>query len=125
MEYQQRLRKRRRGMLADEGESHVGVRLWRDAARHGGRAIGRATGVIGTGYRADWLVLDGGHPSMAGATQGTALDHLVFAGASAAIRHVMVAGRWVIQDRQHSAEAPLQSFFRDSMVRLASQSIVS
>src|SRR5579859_1299988 len=35
MEYQARLRKRRRGVLADRQESHVGTRLWCDAARIG------------------------------------------------------------------------------------------
>jgi formimidoylglutamate deiminase len=119
MEYQQRLRKKRRSVLADKGESHVGTRLWRDAAQYGGRAIGQTTGVIGQGYRADWLVLDSAHPSMAGATLATVLDHLVFAGGSAAIRDVMVAGRWVVQDRQHGAEEPLIGHFRGLMARLA------
>jgi formimidoylglutamate deiminase len=123
MEYQQRLRKKHRAMLAGEGESHVGTRLWRDAAQHGGRAIGQATGVIGPGYRADWLVLDGGHPSMAGATLPTVLDRVVFAGGNAAIRRVMVAGRWVVQDGRHNAEAPLRSSFRELMGRLARQAI--
>ena len=106
MEYQQRLRKKRRGVLADNSESHVGTRLWRDAAQYGGSAIGQLTGVIEQGYRADWLVLDSAHPSMAGATPATALDHLVFAGGSAAIRDVMVAGRWVIRDRAARGGVP-------------------
>jgi formimidoylglutamate deiminase len=56
------------------------------------------------GARADWLVLDPTHPSLAGAGNESALDHLVFAGADAAIRHVMVAGRWVVKNRHHAAE---------------------
>ena len=40
MEYQQRLRRKRRGVLADRREPHVGTRLWREAALHGSRAIG-------------------------------------------------------------------------------------
>ncbi len=71
------------------------------------------------GHRADWLVLDGAHPSMAGATEATALDHLLFAGGSAAIRDVMVAGRWVVEDRQHRAEAPLAGRFQELMAELA------
>ena len=38
---QQRLRKRRRGVLATEAEPHVGTRLWRDAAQHGDVTIRR------------------------------------------------------------------------------------
>jgi formimidoylglutamate deiminase len=120
MEYQQRLRKKRRAVLADKRDSHVGTRLWCDAARHGAQAIGQPAGTIEVGRRADWLVLDGAHPSMAGSVPDNALDHLVFAGGSAAIRDVMVAGRWVVKDRRHAAEPMLQPRFADLMKRLAS-----
>jgi formimidoylglutamate deiminase len=120
MEYQQRLRKKRRAVLLGKGDPHVGTRLWRDAARHGAQAIGQPAGTIEVGRRADWLVLDGAHPSMAGSVPDTALDHLVFAGGSAAIRDVMVAGRWVVKERRHAAEPALQTRFVDLMKRLAS-----
>jgi formimidoylglutamate deiminase len=119
LEYQQRLRKKRRGVLAGDTESHVGTRLWRDAAQHGAEAIGQPAGALEVGRRADWLVLDGSHPSMVGAAADTALDHLVFAGGDAAIRDVMVAGRWVIKDRHHAGESELRPRFADLMMRLA------
>jgi formimidoylglutamate deiminase len=119
LEYQQRLRKKRRAVLADKRDPHVGTRLWRDAALHGAEAIGQPAGTIEVGRRADWLVLDGAHPSMAGSVADNALDHLVFAGGSAAIRDVMVAGRWVVKDRHHAAESTLQARFADLMKRLA------
>jgi cytosine/adenosine deaminase-related metal-dependent hydrolase len=50
------------------------------------------------------------------------LDHLVFAGGDAAIRHVMVAGRWVIKDRRHSAEDALRPRFAELMQRLGGSS---
>ncbi len=71
------------------------------------------------GRRADWLVLDAAHPSMVGAAPDTALDHLLFAGGDAAIRDVMVAGRWVIRDRHHAAEDVLRPRFAGLMQRLA------
>jgi formimidoylglutamate deiminase len=119
LEYQQRLRKRRRAVLADKHDSHVGTWLWRDAARHGSQALGQPAGAIEVGRRADWLVLDAAHPNMAGAAPDTALDHLMFAGASAAIRDVMVAGRWVVQGRRHGAEYHLRPRFLELMKRLA------
>jgi len=119
MEYQQRLRKRRRGVLAEKSEPHVGTRLWREAAEHGASAIGQPAGALAVGRRADWLVLDASHPCMAGATAATALDHLVFAGGSAAIRDVMVAGRWVVEGRQHRAEEPLRGRFLELMGKFA------
>ena len=119
LEYQQRLRKKRRGVLASKSESHVGTRLWRDAAMEGAQAIGQPSGSIEVGRRADWLVLDAEHPSLAGAAPQSALDHLLFAGADAAIRDVMVAGSWVIRDRHHSAEPELRPRFAALMRRLA------
>jgi formimidoylglutamate deiminase len=119
LEYQQRLRKRRRAALADRAWPHVGTRLWRDAAEHGARAIGQPAGAIEVGRRADWLVLEADHPSMAAAAPDTALDHLLFAGGDAAIRDVMVAGRWVIKDRRHAADAELRPRFAALAHRLA------
>jgi formimidoylglutamate deiminase len=118
MEYQARLRKRRRGVLADSREPHVGTRLWRAAALQGAAALGQPAGAIAEGARADWLVLDPGHASMAGARPDTALDHLIFAGGSAAIRDVMVGGRWVVKDRRHAAEERLAGPFKELMARL-------
>jgi formimidoylglutamate deiminase len=119
LEYQQRLRKRRRGVLATNAEPHVGTRLWRDAAQYGAQAIGQAAGTIAVGQRADWLVLDAAHPSMAGAAADEALDHLLFAGGSAAIRDVMVAGRWVIQDGRHQSQEIAHREFAAVMRRFA------
>jgi formimidoylglutamate deiminase len=120
LEYQQRLRKKRRGVLASAAEPHVGTRLWHGAAQHGAHAIGQPAGAIEVGRRADWLVLDAAHPSMVGAAADTALDHLLFAGGDAAIRDVMVAGRWVIKERRHAAEEQLRPRFARLMRKLAS-----
>ena len=111
LEYQQRLRKRRRGVLADRNEPHVGTRLWRDAALHGAQALGQPVGGIAVGRRADWLVLDPSHPAMAGVGADAALDRLLFAGADRAIRDVMVGGRWVIEDHRHAADERLRVNF--------------
>jgi formimidoylglutamate deiminase len=125
LEYQQRLKKRRRGVLADAQESHVGSRLWRAAARDGAQAIGQPAGAIDIGLRADWLVLDAEHPSMAGVSAATSLDHLVFAGGDAAIRDVMVGGRWLVKDGHHAAELRLRPRFSEMMGRLASSNLTT
>ncbi len=119
LEYQQRLRKKRRGVLAHGAQPHVGTRLWCDAARYGAQAIGQPVGAIEVGRRADWLVLDAAHPSLAGAAVDAALDHLLFAGADAAIRDVMVGGRWVIKGGRHAQEDDLRARFAGLMKRLA------
>ena len=56
---------------------------------------------------------------MVGAAADTALDHLLFSGGDAAIRDVMVAGRWVIKDRHHKAEDESLARFAGLMQRLA------
>ena len=123
LEYQQRLRKKRRGVLAGKSESHVGTRLWRDAAQHGAQAIGQPVGSIEVGRRADWLVLDPAHPSMAGAQPRTARSTTCCsAAADAAIRHCMVAGRWVVKDGRHAAEEESRAAFGGLMRRLAGAS---
>jgi formimidoylglutamate deiminase len=120
LEYQQRLRKKRRGVLAAKSESHIGTRLWREAAHSGARALGQPVGSIAVGCRADWLVLDAQHPSMAGASADAALDRLLFAGADKAIRDVMVGGRWVVKDWRHSADERLRADFDRTMVNISS-----
>src|SRR5882757_625885 len=119
LEYQQRLRKKRRVVLAAKSESHVGTRLWRDAALHGAQAIGQPVGAIAVGRRADWLVLDASHPAMAGVVPDAVLDRLLFAGADRSIRDVMVRGRWVVKDRRHGAEDQMRESFPRIMNGLA------
>jgi formimidoylglutamate deiminase len=120
LEYQQRLRRKRRGALATAEEPHVGTRLWRDAAQYGAQAIGQPAGVIAPGRRADWLVLDAAHPAMTAAAPDAALDHLVFAGGgSGAIRDVLVGGRWVVRDGRHLGEEGLSERFAAVLRRLS------
>jgi formimidoylglutamate deiminase len=71
------------------------------------------------GRRADWLVLDPNHPSMAGGSQDGALDHMLFSGGDAAIRHCMVAGRWVIKEGHHAAEEESRAAFGGLMRKFA------
>ena len=120
LEYQQRLRETRRGVLAADDESHVGTVLWRDAAAHGAMALGQLTGSIAVGRRADWVVLDAEHPTMAGGALDTSLDRLLFAGGRAAIRDCMVAGKWVVRDGHHAADEALRADFGRLLARFDS-----
>jgi formimidoylglutamate deiminase len=113
LEYQQRIRRRRRAVLATRREPHVGARLWREAARSGARALGQAVGTLEIGRRADWLVLDTDHPAFAGTSEDGLLDRLVFGGGQAGIREVWVAGRAVIADGHHRHEQRAAARFSD------------
>jgi formimidoylglutamate deiminase len=117
LEYQQRLRETRRGVLAASDESHVGTVLWRGAAAHGAAALGQPAGSIEVGRRADWVALDAEHPTMAGGALETALDRLLFAGGRAAVRDTMVAGKWVVRDGRHAADEMLRADFGPLVTR--------
>lgn len=101
LEYQQRLKRRRRAVLASRDRPHVGAMLWTHAARAGARALGQPVGEIRVGARADWLVLEKDHPAIAGAAPEGVLDRLVFGDGRAAIRDVLVAGRTVVSNGRH------------------------
>jgi formimidoylglutamate deiminase len=119
LEYQQRLRETKRGVLATTVESHVGTVLWRSAAADGAAALGVPIGSLAVGKRADWLVLDPNHPSMAGGALERSLDRLLFAGGRAAICDCMVAGKWVVRQGQHAADEMLRSRFGALIAALA------
>ena len=107
IEYVQRLATRRRNVLA-ENTGSVGERLYIAAARGGAQALAQRVGSLAVGRRADLVVLDGTDPLIATAAVEEVLDTYVFAVGAAAVRDVMVAGRWVIRERQHARNAELR-----------------
>lgn len=118
LEYTQRLRDRTRNVLAHhEGES-TGSRLYSTALAGGAQALGRNIGAIETGKRADIVVLDPGHPDLAGG-QHTWLDAYVFVAGRALIRTVMVGGEVVVSDGRHAHRDPITARYRKVVARLA------
>ena len=104
IEYVQRLVTRRRNVLAHPVGS-VGERLYVDATRGGAQALAQPVGSISVGARADLVVLDGDDPLIATAGREELLDTYIFAVGAAAVRDVMVGGRWVIRERVHAQDA--------------------
>jgi formimidoylglutamate deiminase len=104
LEYGQRLRDRRRNVLRGRHPG-IGAELYRAALAGGTRALGRPTGRLEAGCRADLLVLDSETPALVGLEGDALLDALVFAGNVNPVRDVAVGGQWVVRDRHHPAEA--------------------
>ncbi|MCG8545678.1 MAG: formimidoylglutamate deiminase [Alphaproteobacteria bacterium] len=100
LEYGQRLTQRRRGVLA-ASTPHIGAGLYRAAVNGGMRALGWPTGGLRPGCRADFLVLDTGHPALLHRTDDTVLDAYIFAATVGAVRDVYVAGARVVEDGRH------------------------
>jgi formimidoylglutamate deiminase len=104
LEYVQRLVGRRRNLNISSTSAAVGTTLWLEAAAGGAQALGREMGALAEGKRADFVVLDGEHPDLAAKSGDAIANALVFSGSSGLVCDVMVAGRWVVRERQHALE---------------------
>lgn len=121
LEYGQRLVRRERNVATRGEDASTGARLFDLAALGGAQAAGRTSGQIAVGYRADWVVLDADHPSLAGRSGDAILDSWIFAASTTPVRDVMVGGRWVVRDGQHSRQEPAAGAYLKVAEHLASR----
>ncbi|VEA73224.1 Isoxanthopterin deaminase [Serratia rubidaea] len=110
-EYGQRLRDQRRNRLTTAAQSSVGDVLYQQALQGGAQACGAPIGRLQSGYRADWLVLDGDDPYLAAAPDAAILNRWLFAGGKAQIRDVFVAGAQVIEQGRHALQQQSRAEF--------------
>jgi len=120
LEYSQRLLHRRRNVGASAAVPHTAARLWADAARSGAQALGLNAGAIEAGRRADLVVVDTDHVSLAGRDGAQALDTYGFVAGKSAVRDVMVAGTWIVKEQRHGGEDRAIEAYRESVQRLLS-----
>ncbi|TKB46764.1 formimidoylglutamate deiminase [Thalassotalea mangrovi] len=104
LEYAQRLQKQQRAVLANSTTPSVGRNLWQHSAKGGALSTSSNTGVIAIGRQADLLVLDAEKLRLYAGGSDYRMDSFIFACASNAVRDVMVAGQWVIDDYQHAQQ---------------------
>lgn len=119
LHYGQRLARERRSLELDPPGTALGARLWRQALAGGAQALGQPTGAIALGRQADLIVLDPGHPALAGRDGDRALDSFVFGNARGAVRDVMVGGRWLVRDGHHPEEERITNAYRGLAETLA------
>ena len=97
VELDERLRSGRRG-------THAAADLIEMATRHGHRALGWGdAGALEVGMRADLVAVDLGSVRTAGATDGSALESVLFAATSADVTDVIVDGRCVVVGGRHAS----------------------
>ena len=119
LEYGQRLVRRQRNVLASDAHSHVADRLFDAALAGGAQATGRATGALRAGCRADWLVLDPDHPSLAEHAPGKWLSGIVFCEhGETPVRDVYAGGRRVVEARRHADEDTAYAAYRTAVADL-------
>lgn len=109
LEYSQRLKLRRRNVLAGHSSS-VGGTLYRQALAGGAQALGIRAGAIGVGMRADMIGLYTDAPLLAGKQGDQLLDAWVFS-VTPEISDVWVAGNHVVKKGSHPHERESMTAF--------------
>ncbi|MFP4895544.1 formimidoylglutamate deiminase [Paraburkholderia sp. EG304] len=119
LEYGQRLTRRQRNVLASAQAPHVADRLYAAALDGGARATGRAVGALQPGHRADWLVLDADHSSIAEHEREAWLSGVVFCEhGDTPIRDAYAGGIKVVDDRRHRDEEGAYARYRAALAEL-------
>lgn len=119
LEYGQRLVRRQRNVLASEHAPYVADRLFAAALDGGAHATGRATGALEAGRRADWIVLDADHASIAGQASTAWLSGAVFCEhGDTPVRDVFTGGAQVVANRRHRDEAEAYAQYRAALAEL-------
>jgi formimidoylglutamate deiminase len=80
--------------------------------------LGLKAGAIEAGMRADLVVVDTNHVSLAARTGTQLLDSYVFAAGRSAVRDVMVGGRWVVEGGRHAGEGIAALEYRQAVGRM-------
>jgi formimidoylglutamate deiminase len=117
-EWSQRMRARHRNVLAQPGPMTIGTSLWTRAAAGGAQAVGRVTGAIAPGMRADLVVLDTLDPALAEQHCDNLLDAAIFGPAVTPVRDVLIAGEMVVRDGRHRDEDAVFARYRAAMASL-------
>jgi len=118
LEYGQRLKHERRNRLSAGGRPEVADTLYAATLQGGAQAMGKPTGAIAAGKRADFIALDGDHPMLASVAPGKLLGRWLFGGNDSWVKDVMVGGKWVVKDRHHAGEEAAQRAFSEAMKSL-------
>ena len=118
LEWSQRIRARRRNVLAVAGDGTIGTSLWVRAAHGGAQALAQQTGVIAAGQHADLVVLDPMDPALAEQASEDILDAAIFGPARMPVRDVMARGRFIVQSGRHAQEDAVFARYRATLARL-------
>jgi formimidoylglutamate deiminase len=121
LEYGQRLASQSRNVVSLR-DSHVGSELFARALEGGALAAGQPVVGIVEGAPADLVALCDDDPMLAGHTDESRLDALVFSGYPLPVERVMVDGRWVVVDAVHIDRDRARAEFGSTLRRLGAAS---
>ncbi|QPC86907.1 formimidoylglutamate deiminase [Mesorhizobium sp. NBSH29] len=117
LEYSQRLLLNQRNVLAHFGET-TGRNLFTNALAGGKQALGAGKSGLNAGGSADFVTLDGDHPTFAAKSGDQILDAWIFSGARA-VDCVWVGGKKLVEGGRHFSRDRIAAKFRATMRDLA------
>ncbi|MFO1397445.1 MAG: formimidoylglutamate deiminase [Burkholderiales bacterium] len=120
LEWSQRMRARRRNVLATSDRLSLGTSLWLAAAAGGAQALAQPVGTIAAGARADLVVLDTRDPALAEQAADDVLDAAIFGPCRHPVRDVLRGGRYIVRDGHHAREESVFARYRAALARLTS-----
>jgi formimidoylglutamate deiminase len=120
LEYGQRLLRQERAIAKTYDEPSVGAFLYQQSLLGGAQALGRNTGSIEIGKRADFIALDKDTPTLLYKDDHRIMDAMIFAGNKNPIRHVIVGGQQVVKDYIHVAEEEIFTKYKKVIKKLYS-----
>lgn len=117
LEYSQRLAHRARNVLAQPGQSNSRA-LFSAAVAGGAAALGAGSPQLAAGAPADFVSLDGSHPSLAGKSGDAILDAWIFANGTA-VDCVWIDGRKLVEAGRHHRRDAVARRFQAVMKKLS------
>ncbi|MGB5688818.1 MAG: formimidoylglutamate deiminase [Woeseiaceae bacterium] len=121
LEYGQRLVSQSRNIVSLR-ESHVGSELFSRVLEGGALASGQPDVGIIEGAPADLVALSDDDPMLAGHSDASRLDALVFSGYPLPLERVMVAGKWRVVDAVHVDRERARAEFAETLKTLGTRS---
>lgn len=121
LEYQLRLQKMERVVLAptgDDSPSALAARLFECATVNGAQSIGAPGGALEPGRPADFFTIDLDDPSITGASVNDLLAAIVFSLSRSAIKDVWVAGKQIVADGHHADQEEIVERFKGLQKKL-------
>ena len=110
---------RQRNIMATPERLSTGRSLFLGSLSGGSHACGRNTGALIPGNRADFVILDGDHPRLAGRRGDDIMDSWIFSGNANPVRDVYVGGVKVIEQGCHRDQDQIEYRFRKTLKALS------
>jgi formimidoylglutamate deiminase len=113
LEYHLRLLQQKRAILDQVGGKPLAAHLFDSATANGARALAVPAGTLEPGRLADFITIDLDDSSIAGNSTDDLLSTLVFSMNRAAIRDVVVGGRFILRDQRHGVHEEIISRYKE------------